>query len=164
MTKRIFYASIIILVIIVVNLHASKKLTNKDKMLQSIKLEYQRLKEWENSLKLKEEILKQMELELIKEQHKIEILKQKVTELFNKIKEIQNANVSSLAAIYSKMKPADSAKIINDMEEDLAVKIFLKMKPNKIAKVLKFISSSKAAKISEKLAIHGIKLNIGENK
>jgi flagellar motility protein MotE (MotC chaperone) len=89
---------------------------------------------------------------------------EKTSKILSEIKSIRDANVESLATVYSKMKPADSAQIINAMDNELAVKIFLKMKPNKVAKILNIVNRNKAVKITEKLALYGLKLNVGEKK
>ena len=137
--------------------------TNKNS-LKSVRLEYKKLQQWEETLKQKEDIIKEMELSLIKEQSKLKEIMNKTSKILTEIKKIRDANVKSLATVYSKMKPEDSSQIVNAMDVDLAVKIFLKMQPNKIAKILNLVNREKAVKITGKLALYGVKLNVGAQK
>ncbi len=136
----------------------------KEFQLQSIKEEQQKLLQWQKELKQKEERLKKIELDIIEKEAKMDKIREEISSIYKNIKAIQNANVTELATIYSKMKPNEASQVISQMDVDLAVKIFLKMKPNKIAKILNLLNREKAVKITEKLALFGVKINPGGQK
>ena len=155
---------VILLFILTFPIHVFSANVSEKGSLKSVQQEYKKLQQWEETIKQKENILKEMELSLIKEQEKLKNIMEKTTKILNEIKQIRDANIGSLATVYSKMKPGDSSQIVNAMDVDLAVKIFLKMQPNKIAKILNLVNREKAVKITEKLALYGVKLNIGAKK
>jgi flagellar motility protein MotE (MotC chaperone) len=116
------------------------------------------LEQKEVELKRKEQHLKEQELQLMEMQKDVE---QKMQELIAMQKEIQNfrnekaenknASVRSLAQIYGSMKPKEAAKLLENMDEKLAVNIISTMKANEAAEILSAMDLKKAAKISEAL-------------
>ncbi len=152
-------AVIIFILLIIPNLIYSKAENNSS--LDSIKQEFLKLRQWEKELQEKETRLKKLELDIIEKEEKLKEIKNEISEIYNKVKEMREENIKDLSTIYSKMKPEQAAEVINKMDVNLAVKIFLKMKPNKTAKILNIINKDKAVKITEKLALYGIKINIG---
>ena len=60
--------------------------------------------------------------------------------------------IKQLAKIYSSMKPADAAKILNKMETKLVVNLLANMKNRTAAKILSSFTPEKAARISKKIS------------
>jgi flagellar motility protein MotE (MotC chaperone) len=116
------------------------------------------LEQRESALKRKEQNLQEQEERLLQMQKEME---QKLQELIVVQKEIQsfrtekaetkNASIRSLAQIYGTMKPKEAAKLLENMDEKLAVNVLSTMKPNEAADVLAIMDVKKAAKISEAL-------------
>ena len=153
--------ALIILVLCLILPATGYSKSDNDKTLTSVKKEHEKLQQWEKELKEKELRLKKIELDIVSKEEKLKNIKSEITNIYNEIKKMKEENVKDLAIIYSKMKPAQAAEIINKMDDALAVKIFLKMQPNKTAKILNIVNKDKAVKITEKLALFGIKINIG---
>lgn len=59
--------------------------------------------------------------------------------------------VAKLVDVYSNMKPASASRVIESLNEDLAVSILDKMKKKNAAEVLNMMSAAKARKLSEML-------------
>ncbi|GEM_PF-4663187 len=161
--SRLSIAIINLLLIIPCLIFADVKDNNSypsSQSLDSIKLEAQRLKEWENLLKERENRLKKIEIQIVEREEKLKEIRDNISNTYNEIIKMREANVADLAVIYSKMKYDEAAKVIEKMDVDLATKIFLKMQPNKIAKILNIIDKGKAVEITSKLALEGIKINL----
>lgn len=60
--------------------------------------------------------------------------------------------VETLVQVYSNMKPANAAKVLESMDEDLAVEIIGRMKKKNAAEVLNLMKPEKAQVFSEKFA------------
>jgi len=62
------------------------------------------------------------------------------------------AKVETLVQVYSTMKPAQAAKVLESLDEDLAVEIIGRMKKKNAAEVLNLMKPEKAQSFSEKFA------------
>jgi flagellar motility protein MotE (MotC chaperone) len=100
-------------------------------------------------LKLEEELQRQRG-EIEKRLTLLEGVRDKIaTKLEDKVK-MDQQKVDSLVLVYSAMKPAQAAKIIEGINEDLAVEVLTKMKNKNAAEVLDLMDSEKAKKLSER--------------
>jgi flagellar motility protein MotE (MotC chaperone) len=59
--------------------------------------------------------------------------------------------VAKLIDVYSNMKPASASRVIETLNEDLAVTILDRMKKKNAAEILNMMSAQKAKKLSEML-------------
>jgi flagellar motility protein MotE (MotC chaperone) len=101
--------------------------------------------------KLEEELQKQKE-DLEKRLASLEDVRGKIAaKLEDKVKS-DGEKVTALVAVYSNMKPAQAAKIIEGLNEDLAVEVLTKMKNKNTAEILNTMDSEKAKHLSEKFA------------
>lgn len=101
--------------------------------------------------KLEEELQKQKEA-LEKRLAGLEEVRDKIaTKLEDKVKTDQQ-KVDTLVAVYSNMKPVQAAKIVEGLNEDLAVEVLGKMKNKSAAEILNLMDAEKAKKISERFA------------
>lgn len=118
-----------------------------------------KLSERKKALDLREEELNRLEAELQKQREEIEA----------KIKTLENTRagistvleeravkdsekVDTLVQMYSNMKPSQAAKVLETMDEDLAVEIVGRMKKKNAAEVMNLMKSEKAQVFSEKYA------------
>ena len=60
--------------------------------------------------------------------------------------------VETLVQVYSNMKPSNAAKVLESLDEDLAVEIIGRMKKKNAAEVLNLMKPEKAQVFSEKFA------------
>ena len=65
--------------------------------------------------------------------------------------EIKKASNSKLVQTYSKMRAGNAAKILQEMDEEGALKILSQLSPKVLSKIFAKMDSVKAAKLSEKL-------------
>lgn len=120
---------------------------------------FQRLEARKKELDQKEKNLEKVEEELQRQRVAVE---KKVQELEAIRREIASKletrvagdqeRVGKLVVTYSKMKPQNAAKIIQDLNDDLAVEVLLGMKPNDSSAIMNLIEPSKAQLLSEKIA------------
>lgn len=118
-----------------------------------------KIKEKTRELELKEEELARTEAEL--EAQKI-ALEKRIEELNNlrrdissvlenKVK-VDDAKVETLVQVYTNMKPVQAARVIETLDEDLAVEILNRMKKKSAADIMNMLKPEKAQIFSEKLA------------
>ncbi len=101
--------------------------------------------------KLDEELQKQKE-DLEKRLAALEDVRAKISaKLEDKVKS-DGDKVSSLVSVYSNMKPAQAAIILQGLNEDLAVEILTKMKNKNAAEILNMMDPEKAKHLSERFA------------
>ncbi len=101
-------------------------------------------------VKLEEELQKQREgiEEKIKQ---LEQMRKQISDTLKGRVEQDQEKVAKLVDVYSNMKPAQASKIIETLNEDLAVSILDKMKKKNAAEILNTMSAAKARKLSEML-------------
>jgi flagellar motility protein MotE (MotC chaperone) len=101
--------------------------------------------------KLEEELQKQKE-DLEKRLASLEDVRGKIAaKLEGKVKS-DGEKVMALVSVFSNMKPAQAAIIIQGLNEDLAVEVLTKMKNKNAAEILNTMDSEKAKHLSEKFA------------
>lgn len=117
------------------------------------------LEERKKQLDLKEAELKKLEEELHNQKVELEKrlagLEQLRTQIGNQLQERVNTDaeqVDKLVSFYSSMKPQTAAKVIEKLNEDLAVEVLKKMKKKEAAEIMNMIESEKAQRLSEKFA------------
>lgn len=101
-------------------------------------------------VKLEEELQKQREgiEEKIKQ---LEQMRKQISDTLKGRVEQDQEKVAKLVDVYSNMKPTQASKIIETLNEDLAVSILDKMKKKNAAEILNTMSAAKARKLSEML-------------
>lgn len=99
-----------------------------------------------------EEELHNQKVELEKRLASLEQLR---TQIGNQLQERVSTDaeqVDKLVSFYSSMKPQTAAKVIEKLNEDLAVEVLKKMKKKEAAEIMNMIESEKAQRLSEKFA------------
>lgn len=118
-----------------------------------------RLRERKIELDKREEDLAKLEEELTKQRAELE---QKLKELENVRRNISSTleekvqnddqKIQDLVLFYSNMKPPQAAKVIETIDETLAVRIIEKMKKKNAADIMNLLKPEKAQALSEKYA------------
>ena len=106
------------------------------RMFETIKKKNQELKRREEELKIKELKLKEIEAKVSKNLEKIEKRISKSKQQLGIQEEKTKENVQALVKVYSSMKPGEAAKLIEAIDEDLALKIVSGMKSKIAGQVL----------------------------
>ncbi len=119
----------------------------------------QKLNERKKSLDAREQELAHQEEEIQKQRSEIDLRLVELKELRGQIStvlddrvKVDDQKVEILVQTYSNMKPPQAAKILESMDEDLAVEILGRMKKKNAADVMNLIKPEKAQMISEKFA------------
>lgn len=127
---------------------------------ESNSLDYlQKLNERKNSLDAREQELARQEEELQKQRVEIDRRLEELKEIRGQVSavlddrvKVDDQKVEILVQTYSNMKAPQAAKILESMDEDLAVEILGRMKKKNAADVMNLIKPEKAQAISEKFA------------
>lgn len=101
-------------------------------------------------VKLEEELQKQRDgiEERIKQ---LEAMRKQISETLKGRVEQDQEKVAKLVDVYSNMKPSQASRVIETLNEDLAVTILDRMKKKNAAEILNTMSAGKARKLSEML-------------
>ncbi len=141
------------------SLEAKTKLTSVTGLTPEEIALFNSLDERKRQLDSKEAELKKLEEELHNQKIELEKrlagLEQLRTQIGNQLQERVNTDaeqVDKLVAFYSSMKPQTAAKVIEKLNEDLAVEVLRKMKKKEAAEIMNMIESEKAQRLSEKFA------------
>jgi flagellar motility protein MotE (MotC chaperone) len=120
---------------------------------------FKKLEARKKQLDLKEVELTKLEEELQKHKDEIEKRLTSLEEVRSKIAskledkvKVDGQKVDTLVSVYANMKPAQAAKVIESINEDLAVEVLSKMKNKNAAEILNLMSSEMAKKLSERFA------------
>jgi len=120
---------------------------------------FNKLNERQRELDLREAELQKLEAELQKQKLELdEKIKQlveirdQVAKMLKSRVEADQSRVEKLVEVYSGMKPQQAAKVIETLNEDLAVKVLDKMKKKSASDILNVMNAEKAQRLSEMLA------------
>jgi flagellar motility protein MotE (MotC chaperone) len=116
--------------------------------LEQKELELQRR---EQHLQEQEKHLSEMQKEVEQKLQELIAIQRDIQSFRSEKAETKNASIRSLAQIYGTMKPKEAAKLLENMDEKLAVSLLSTMKANEAAEILAIMDFKKAAKISEAL-------------
>jgi len=109
------------------------------------------LREKESLLQEKEKRLILLQKELQKKEKDIEKLRQRDETVLAELKALKDEDLSRLVAVYTAMKPAAAAPLMEKLDLPYAVEVILRMKPKKAAKLLSAIKPKRAAAISRSI-------------
>jgi flagellar motility protein MotE (MotC chaperone) len=101
--------------------------------------------------KLEEELQKQR-VELDEKLKQLESMRGQIAQTLKARVDEDKTKVTKLVEVYSGMKPVQAAKVIETINEDLAVQVLDRMKKKSASDILNVMSSQKAQRLSEMLA------------
>ena len=119
----------------------SEILHNKEKALQ----------EKESVLREKEKRLLVLQQELQEKEKNIENLRKKAETVLTELQALKDEDLSRLVEVFTAMKPAAAAPLMEKLDLPYAVEVILRMKPRKAAKLLSAIEPARAAAISRSI-------------
>ncbi|VAX31407.1 hypothetical protein MNBD_NITROSPINAE05-577 [hydrothermal vent metagenome] len=122
------------------------------RMIEMIEKKNRDLKRREAQITLKEQRLKTLEENILKDLQKIEDAIARSEAQIGIQKNLIKENVAGLIKAYSAMKPQEAAKLLEVINENLAIQIISGMKSKVAGKVLSKLNVRVAKNISEKLA------------
>ncbi len=101
--------------------------------------------------KLEEELQKQR-VELDEKLKQLEAMRGQIAQTLKARVDEDKTKVTKLVEVYSGMKPVQAAKVIETINEDLAVQVLDRMKKKSASDILNVMNSQKAQRLSEMLA------------
>lgn len=101
--------------------------------------------------KLDEELQKQR-VELDEKLKQLEATRKEIAQTLRSRVDNDTEKVNKLVDVYSGMKPQQAAKVIETVDEDLAIQILDRMKKKSAAEILNVMDAKKAQRLSEMLA------------
>lgn len=121
-------------------------------LFKSLEARKTALDQRESELKKLEEDLQAQKVEIDKRLAQIEEVRKAIANQLEEKVNVDKERVEQLVSFYSSMKPQQAAKIIESLNEDLAVEVLLKMKKKNAAEVMNLIDAAKAQRLSERFA------------
>lgn len=119
---------------------------------------FKKLGERKESLDRREAELVKLEEELQKQKkglderiHQLESMRKEISTTLKDRVVLDQEKVAKLVDVYSNMKPTQAARVIETLNEDLAVTILDRLKKKNAAEILNAMSAAKAKKLSEML-------------
>ncbi len=120
---------------------------------------FNKLNDRKQELDLKEAELAKLEEELQQQKSELEVKIQQLEKMRSEISGVlkdkvatDQAKVDKLVQVYAGMKPQQAARVIETINEDLAVEVLDKMKKKSASEILNMMDAKKAQKLSEALA------------
>lgn len=121
-------------------------------LLQSLAKRRDALDGREKDIAMREALLKAAEQEIDSKLKELAKLKTEMEELIGKQGKEEEARVQSLVKIYENMKPADAARIFDQLDMRILLDVVGRMKERKVSPVLANMSPEKAKDITTQLA------------
>lgn len=106
----------------------------------------------ERAIEQKAGVLKAAEAQIDVKIAKLKELEASIKDLIGVYDEKERDRLNNLVKIYSAMKPKEAARLFNDMEMPLLVRVFEQMKEAKAAPILALMDSAKANALTAELA------------
>jgi len=106
----------------------------------------------ERSIEQKAGVLKAAEAQMDVKIAKLKELEASIKDLIGVYDEKEKARLGNLVKIYSTMKPKEAARLFNDMDMPLLVRVFEQMKESKSAPILALMDLNKASALTSELA------------
>lgn len=121
-------------------------------LLQKLSARREELDAWAANLQIKEAALDATEKRIDDKIAQVEAMKKAVSEALAEYNKIEDAQVSSLVKIYENMKPADAARIFDELERPILLLIVDKMSEKKAAPILAAMDPKRAKVLTVDLA------------
>lgn len=121
-------------------------------LLQSLSKRREELDRWEDNIKIKESVLDAAEKRIDEKIQQIEGMKKQVAALLAQYNKQEDAKINSLVKIYENMKPAEAARIFDEVEMPILLLVIDAMAEKKAAPILAAMEPKKAKQLTVELA------------
>ncbi len=121
-------------------------------LLQSLSKRREELERWENNIQIKETMLDATQKRIDDKIKQIEAMKKQVAALLDQYNKQEDAKIGSLVKIYENMKPAEAARIFDEVEMPILLLVIDAMAEKKAAPILAAMSPQKAKQLTVELA------------
>jgi flagellar motility protein MotE (MotC chaperone) len=136
------------------NLPNFKSGFSKDEMnvLQDLSQRRKALEKEQETLNMRENVLKATENKLDQKVQELQALQAQVSDLMKGYDAQENAKFQSLVKIYESMKPREAAKIFDELDMPMLIQIVTRMKEIRVAPIIAAMNPSKAKELSIELS------------
>lgn len=121
-------------------------------LLQKLSRRREELNVWEANLQIKEAALDATEQRIDEKIQQVEAMKKAVSEALAEYNQIEDAELTSLVKIYENMKPAEAARIFDELERPILILIIDRMSEKKAAPILAAMNPRRAKMVTVDLA------------
>lgn len=121
-------------------------------LLQNLSRRRDELDRWERNIQIKEAALNATEKRINDKIGQIEAMKKEVAALLTEYNTQEDAKIKGLVKIYESMKPADAARIFDELDIPILLLVIDKMAEKKAAPILAGMDARKAKQITVELA------------
>jgi len=121
-------------------------------LLKELSKRREKLEIEKKDMDIREQVLKVTEGKIDQKVSELKGLQSQLEELMKQYSQKENSKILSLVKIYETMKPKDAAKIFNELEMPVLIKVVSNMKEVKVAPIIAGMEPSKARDLSIELA------------
>lgn len=121
-------------------------------LLQNLAKRREELERWENNIQIKEAALDATQKRIDDKIKQIESMKKQVAMLLAQYNSQEDAKIHSLVKIYENMKPAEAARIFDEIEMSILLLVIDAMAEKKAAPILAAMNPKKAKQLTVELA------------
>jgi len=121
-------------------------------LLKNLSKRRKELDDWANTIAMKESVLNATEKKISGKMAELKKLETKVIKLLEQYKIKEDGKNRKLVKIYEGMKPANAAKILNNISMDILLEIAGGMKEDIASKIIAKMDTNKARELTVKLA------------
>lgn len=121
-------------------------------ILQNLSKRREELNVWESNIQIKEAALDATQKRIDDKIAQIEAMKKQIAELLEKYNTQEDAKIKSLVKIYENMKPAEAARIFDEIEMPILLLVIDAMSEKKAAPILASMNPKKAKQLTVELA------------
>lgn len=122
------------------------------RVLQSLSGRRAEIEQMEQELDTREKLLAAAEGKIDNRVAELEAMRKEIEIMLNLSDEKKHEQILKLVGIYEKMKPKDSARIFEELDEDLAVRVAAGMKAQAVAAMLASMTPEQARRLTTLLA------------
>jgi len=119
------------------------------RILVSLQEEYDKLADREAELDSREMQLKTLAAEVDKKLAAMQELRDELVKLLNRKQDEEGKRVGELSAIYEKMEPTKAARLIKDLDKQLAIELLLGIKKKVAGEILNNLDPSYATDLTK---------------
>ena len=119
------------------------------RILVSIEQEYEKLEQRATDLDSRELQLKTLEVEVDKKLAAMQELRTELVKLLGRKQEEEGRRISELSKIYEKMNPTKAARLIKELDQQLAIELLIGIKKKTAGQILENLDAATATEISK---------------
>jgi len=121
-------------------------------LLQNLSQRREEIDKYADDVNMREKLLEATELRIDNKIKQMQLMQKDLKEQLERSKAKEDTEMKSLVKIYENMKPADAARIFNELDMNILLDVVDRMSEKKAAPILANMSAVKAKDVTVKLA------------